>query len=215
MTTSLVRGVSGDPDADRLLRLRLLQGQRDDPPRRPDQEDAFEPRPSCPPRRRSSTRPTAPLSRPLFIYVKKSAYRRAPVAAFVKYYLEERQPNWRPRPCTSRRRPRTSRRTMRRPSKRSRPSPRPADRAILSPHSNRPRFDPLTRALLEDHAAAPPPLWAGLRPGFDRPGGDRHDLFLLGCAAVTVLTTAGIVGILGCRERPFLPGLEDFLRSTS
>jgi phosphate transport system substrate-binding protein len=30
----------------------------------------------------------APLSRPLFIYVKKSAYKRAGVAAFVKYYLE-------------------------------------------------------------------------------------------------------------------------------
>ena len=30
-----------------------------------------------------------PLARPLFIYVKKSAYRRAPVAAFVDYYLKE------------------------------------------------------------------------------------------------------------------------------
>ncbi len=30
----------------------------------------------------------SPLSRPLFIYVKKSSYRRPGVSAFVKYYLE-------------------------------------------------------------------------------------------------------------------------------
>ena len=30
----------------------------------------------------------APLSRPLFIYVKKKSYRRPGVAAFVKYYLD-------------------------------------------------------------------------------------------------------------------------------
>ncbi len=83
----LVRGVAGDPDGigyfgyayykanEATLRAIPIKKDKDAP--------AVEPSPET-----ILAKTYAPLSRPLFIYVKKSAYRRPAVAAFVKFYLE-------------------------------------------------------------------------------------------------------------------------------
>ncbi len=83
----LVRGVAGDPDGigyfgfayykanASTLRAVPIKKDKDAPAVEPSFEAIL-------------AKTYAPLSRPLFIYVKKSAYRRPGVAAFVKYYLE-------------------------------------------------------------------------------------------------------------------------------
>lgn len=83
---TLVRGVAGDGDAigylgyayyqanAEKLRVVAIKAKADAPAVAPSPESIL-------------ARTYAPLARPLFIYVKKSAYRRAPVAAFVDFYL--------------------------------------------------------------------------------------------------------------------------------
>jgi phosphate transport system substrate-binding protein len=84
---TLVRGVGGDPDGlgyfgyayykanASTLKAVAIKKDKDAP--------AVEPNPET-----ILAKTYAPLSRPLFIYVKKSSYRRPGVAAFVKFYLE-------------------------------------------------------------------------------------------------------------------------------
>ncbi len=84
---TLVRGVAGDPDGIGYfgyayykanvsdLKALAVKKDKDAPAIFPSPETILD-------------KTYAPLSRPLFIYVKKSAYRRKGVAAFVKYYLE-------------------------------------------------------------------------------------------------------------------------------
>ena len=84
---TLVRGVGGDPDGlgyfgyayykanASTLRAVPIKKDQDAPAVAPTPETIL-------------AKSYAPLSRPLFIYVKKSAYRRPGVAAFVKFYLE-------------------------------------------------------------------------------------------------------------------------------
>ncbi len=83
----LVRGVSGDPDGigyfgfayfkanASTLRAVPIKKDKDTPAVEPSFETIL-------------AKSYAPLSRPLFIYVKKAAYRRPGGAAFVKFYLE-------------------------------------------------------------------------------------------------------------------------------
>jgi phosphate transport system substrate-binding protein len=84
---TLVRGVAGDPDGIGYfgyayykanvsdLKAVSIKKDKDAPAVAPSPETILD-------------KTYAPLSRPLFIYVKKSAYKRAGVAAFVKFYLE-------------------------------------------------------------------------------------------------------------------------------
>ena len=83
----LVRGVSGDPDGigyfgfayykanASSIKAVAIKKDKDAP--------AVEPNPET-----ILAKTYTPLARPLFIYVKKAAYRRPAVAAFVKFYLE-------------------------------------------------------------------------------------------------------------------------------
>lgn len=75
----------------------------------------------------------------------------------------------------------------------------------------------MTRALLDDLAASPPPLWTGptrLRSGVEV----AVMLGLLACAAVTVVTTVGIVLVLGVETVHFFAAtgqsLGEFLLGT-
>ncbi len=84
----LVRGVSGDQDGIGYLGYAYYQANADKlrviPIKKTAESPAVEPNPDT-----ILSKAYAPLSRPLFIYVKKSSYRRAPVAAFVDFYLEK------------------------------------------------------------------------------------------------------------------------------
>ena len=60
----------------------------------------------------------------------------------------------------------------------------------------------MSRSLLEDLAAAPPPRWTGPTP-FRTAQEVAVAAFLLGCAAITVITTAGIVLVLGAETIHF------------
>jgi phosphate transport system substrate-binding protein len=83
----LVRGVAGDPDAigyfgfayykanEKTLRAVPIRKDKDAPAVAPSPESIL-------------SKTYAPLSRPLFVYVKKKSYRRPGVAAFVTYYLD-------------------------------------------------------------------------------------------------------------------------------
>jgi phosphate transport system substrate-binding protein len=84
---TLVRGVAGDLDGigyfgyayfkanESTLKAVAIKKDKDAPAIMPSPEAIL-------------AKTYKPLSRPLFIYVKKSSYRRAGVAAFVKFYLE-------------------------------------------------------------------------------------------------------------------------------
>jgi phosphate transport system substrate-binding protein len=84
---TLVRGVAGDPDGIGYfgyayykanisdLKAVAIKKDKDGPAITPSPETIL-------------NKTYSPLSRPLFIYVKKSAYRRPGVSAFVKFYLE-------------------------------------------------------------------------------------------------------------------------------
>jgi phosphate transport system substrate-binding protein len=84
---TLVKGVAGDDDGigyfgyayyksnEEILRAIPIKKDRDAPAVAPSPETIL-------------SKAYAPLSRPLYIYVKKSAMRRPPVASFVKYYLD-------------------------------------------------------------------------------------------------------------------------------
>ena len=84
----LVRGVSGDLDGigylgyayykanEDKLRVVPIKASADSPPVVPSPESILD-------------KTYTPLARPLFLYVKKSAYRRPAVASFVDYYLKE------------------------------------------------------------------------------------------------------------------------------
>ena len=82
----LVRGVAGDPDAIGYLGYAYFQANADKlrvvPIKATAEGNAVAPTPAT-----ILDKTYAPLARPLFIYVKKSAYRRAAVASFVDYYL--------------------------------------------------------------------------------------------------------------------------------
>lgn len=84
----LVRGVSGDLDGIGYLGYAYFQANADKlrviPIKKDADSPAVEPNPET-----ILAKTYVPLSRPLFIYVKKSAYRRAPVAAFVNFYLDK------------------------------------------------------------------------------------------------------------------------------
>ena len=84
----LVRGVSGDLDGIGYLGYAYFQANADKlrviPIKKDTDSPAVEPNPET-----ILAKTYDPLSRPLFIYVKKSAYRRAPVAAFVNFYLDK------------------------------------------------------------------------------------------------------------------------------
>ena len=84
----LVRGVSGDPDALGYFGYAYFKANettlRAIPIKKTAEAPAVLPNPD-----NILAKTYAPLSRPLFIYVKKSAYRRPAVAAFVKFYLEK------------------------------------------------------------------------------------------------------------------------------
>jgi phosphate transport system permease protein len=73
------------------------------------------------------------------------------------------------------------------------------------------------KALLDDLAAAPPPRWAGPTP-FRKARERGVFVVLLGCAAITVLTTAGIVLVLGAETVRFFRdsgvSVVDFLTGT-
>ena len=83
----LVRGVAGDVDGlgyfgyayfkenSATLRTIPVKKDKDSPAIMPDPDTIL-------------SKSYSPLSRPLFIYVKKKSYRRPGVAAFVKFYLE-------------------------------------------------------------------------------------------------------------------------------
>jgi phosphate transport system substrate-binding protein len=84
---TLVRGVAGDPDGigyfgyayykanSSDLKAVAIKKDKDAPAVTPSPESILD-------------KSYSPLSRPLFIYVKKSAHKRPGVAAFVKFYLE-------------------------------------------------------------------------------------------------------------------------------
>ncbi len=84
----LVRGVAGDLDAIGYLGYAYYQANTDKlrvvPIKKTADSPAIEPNPET-----ILAKTYAPLSRPLFIYVKKSSYRRAPVASFVDFYLDK------------------------------------------------------------------------------------------------------------------------------
>ena len=76
---------------------------------------------------------------------------------------------------------------------------------------------PLNPSVLDDLAAAPPPRWAGPTPL--RSAREAAVLaFLLACAAITVVTTAGIVAVLGAETVRFFQAtgesVGDFLLGT-
>jgi phosphate transport system substrate-binding protein len=85
--TILVQGVAGDPDGlgyfgyayfasnSSMLRALPIQKGPNDKPVMPDHQTILD-------------KSYAPLSRPLYIFVKNSAFARPEVAAFLKYYLE-------------------------------------------------------------------------------------------------------------------------------
>ena len=83
----LVRGVAGDLDGIGYLGYAYYQANADKlrvvPVKKNAGSPAVAPNPAT-----ILAKTYAPLSRPLFIYVKKSAYRRAAVASFVAFYLE-------------------------------------------------------------------------------------------------------------------------------
>ena len=111
---TLVQGRGRRPGRAGLLRLCLLRGEQGQAPGRGGPERARTPSRCCPARRRSPTRRYAPLSRPLFIYVKNSAARRPEVAEFLKYLPREHRRARRQGRLRSSRRPRTRRPTRRR-----------------------------------------------------------------------------------------------------
>ncbi len=84
----LVRGVAGDLDGIGYLGYAYFQANADKlrvvSVKLTAESPAVAPNPET-----ILAKTYAPLSRPLFIYVKKSAYRRAPVAAFVGFYLDK------------------------------------------------------------------------------------------------------------------------------
>jgi phosphate transport system substrate-binding protein len=84
---TLVRGVGGDTDGLGYFGYAYYKANastlRAIPIKKDGDSPAIEPNPE-----NILAKTYAPLSRPLFIYVKKSSYRRAGVAAFVKFYLE-------------------------------------------------------------------------------------------------------------------------------
>ena len=84
----LVRGVSGDQDGIGYLGYAYYQANADKlrviPIKKTADSPAVEPNPDT-----ILAKTYAPLSRPLFIYVKRSSYRRASVAAFVDFYLDK------------------------------------------------------------------------------------------------------------------------------
>ena len=84
----LVRGVAGDLDGIGYLGYAYYQANEDKlrvvPVKATADGPAVAPSPAT-----ILDKSYAPLARPLFLYVKKSAYRRAPVAAFVDFYLKE------------------------------------------------------------------------------------------------------------------------------
>jgi len=83
----LVRGVAGDADGMGYFGYAYFKANEDKlralPIRKDKDSPAVAPSPEA-----ILSKAYAPLSRPLFIYVKKKSYRRPAVAAFVKYYLE-------------------------------------------------------------------------------------------------------------------------------
>ena len=84
----LVRGVAGDLDGIGYLGYAYYQANHDKlkvvPIKKSADSPAVAPTPET-----ILAKSYSPLARPLFIYVKKSAYRRAPVAAFVGFYLDQ------------------------------------------------------------------------------------------------------------------------------
>lgn len=83
----LVRGVAGDPGSIGYLGYAYFKENagklRAIPIKKADDAPAVEPNPET-----ILAKAYLPLSRPLYIYVKKSSFRRPSVAAFVKYYLD-------------------------------------------------------------------------------------------------------------------------------
>ena len=84
---TLVRGVGGDPDGLGYFGYAYYKANastlRAVPVGKDKDAPAIEPTPET-----ILAKTYAPLSRPLFIYVKKSAFRRPGASAFVKFYLE-------------------------------------------------------------------------------------------------------------------------------
>ena len=84
---TLVRGVGGDPDGLGYFGYAYYKANastlRAIPIKKDKDAPAIEPNPET-----ILAKTYAPLARPLFIYVKKAAYRRPGAAAFVKFYLE-------------------------------------------------------------------------------------------------------------------------------
>ena len=84
----LVRGVAGDRDAIGYLGYAYFEANADKlhvlAVRGKNAEKAVAPSPAA-----ILDKSYTPLARPLFIYAKKSAYRRPPVATFVKFYLDK------------------------------------------------------------------------------------------------------------------------------
>lgn len=82
----LVSGVSGDPDGLGYFGLAYFTANKDKLRAVPIQNGA-DAKPVMPTSETVLDKSYAPLSRPLFIFVKNSSLRRAEVAGFVKYYL--------------------------------------------------------------------------------------------------------------------------------
>ena len=84
----LVRGVAGDRDAIGYLGYAYYENNADKPHvlavRGKGAEKAGAPNPAT-----ILDKSYIPLARPLYIYVKRSSFRRDPVAAFVRFYLEK------------------------------------------------------------------------------------------------------------------------------
>ncbi len=85
---TLVNGVAGDPDGLGYFGYAYYRVQPGQAPRRGRPEWRRAPSRCCPSPETITDKTYAPLSRPLFIYVKNSAARRPEVAQFLKFYLE-------------------------------------------------------------------------------------------------------------------------------
>ena len=82
----LVRGVSGDPDGLGYFGFAYFKANSSTLQAVPIKNDKDAP--AVEPNFETILSKSYPISRPLFIYVKKAAYRRPSVAAFVRFYLE-------------------------------------------------------------------------------------------------------------------------------
>ena len=107
---TLVNGVAGDPDGLGYFGYAYYAANKDKL-RAVAVQNGADAKPVLPSPATIADKTYAPLSRPLFIYVKNSAARRPEVAQFLKYYLENDRRARRRRGATTLRRPRTRRPT--------------------------------------------------------------------------------------------------------